>query len=144
MLATPADTIMVCDAGNDRVQELTLAGGFVRSFILKHPACIALQDDLLAISSNNALTAPISIFSYRRGGLLRVMGAIGIGSGQIVERVEGLAFSLDKKRLILADHSGGRLSVFKTTGQFLDHIGEGHIGKGGFNGLCVARSGVTN
>ena len=46
MCVTPAGNFLVCDNGNNRVQELTFDGHFVRSFAVPSPRSLALCGDV--------------------------------------------------------------------------------------------------
>jgi hypothetical protein len=65
---TPANTILVVDFGNNRVQELDLEGGFVRSFAVNWPSSVALKDDMLAVGTG--LDSVVLLFSYSTGDLI--------------------------------------------------------------------------
>jgi len=127
MCVTPVNSLLLCDYFNNRVQELTLEGTFVRAFAVRGPICVALNNDVLAVGTNYKNSLYIRLFSYPIGTPLRSFGPVGSGDGQIGGRAEGMRFTQDGRFLVVAENKNRRVSVFTVDGEFAMHIGVGVV-----------------
>ena len=108
MCFTPAGNLLVCDYYNNRVQELTLDGEHVRSFVVQNPYSLALCDDVLAVGTYSS--PHIRLLSYPSGAALREFGPQGAGDGQIGSLATGMRFTRDGRFLVVAECRNQRAS----------------------------------
>jgi WD40 repeat protein len=132
MCLTPAGNLLVCEYGNNRVQELTGFGEaepqHVRFIAVADVWSIALHSDMLAVGTDHGT---IELLSYTYGALIRVIGSKGTGPGQIGYRSEGLRFTPDGQFIIVAELDNERLSMFRVSdGGFVKLIGFGVVADG--------------
>ena len=131
------DVLLIADIGNDRVQSVTITGTILRSFKVKQPASLAVHGDLVAVGT---VPGPIEIHSLSTGRLIRSFGARGTKPGLIGDGASGLRFSPDGARLLVAEFSNHRLSMFTTAGTFIQNIGVG-LFKNGFKDVEFTAAG---
>ena len=142
--ATPRGTILVCDCGNRRLQEVTITGEHVRFLgagLLDDEVVFSLcmRGDIVALGKYGLNTdGRIVILSYSSGALIRKFGAFGSGEGQ-VKSVYGLSFSPDGRHILVADNAP-RLSLFTVGGAYVKTIGANMIGGGANDVLCSGSS----
>jgi len=133
---TPRDTLLVADFGNQRVQEVTMAGvhiGDIGAGVFGEGICgIACNDELIVVTKYGGLTPNrVLVFNYSTGELLRQFGPGGRGDGQIGHPT-GVRFTPDNQHIIVVDtYSNNRLSMFTVDGVFVKHIGVGVLGSFG-------------
>jgi DNA-binding beta-propeller fold protein YncE len=132
MCLTPAGNLLVCDNGNDRVQELTGLGEaepqHVRFIHVAGAWSIALHGDLLVVGTSRAT---IQQFCYASGAFIRSIGSEGSGPGQIGDQCEGLRVTPDGQFIVAAEYGNDRLSMFRASdGGFVKHIGAGVVADG--------------
>lgn len=121
---TPDNLMLVCDHGNSRVQLLTLDGSMQRAFNVHRPVAIAVYGNVVAIGSSAGI---IQLYSLATGDLIRRFGSAGAGPGELGGRASGFRFTPDGARLLVAEYSNYRLSLFTIDGVFLKHIGAGVV-----------------
>jgi DNA-binding beta-propeller fold protein YncE len=121
------DTILVCDMGNNRVQQLTVAGEFLSSFTVQRPVSIAVHGDTVAVGTCDG---PIEIYSLATGELIRRFGSHGDGPGQIGGCAAGIRFTPCGLSLLVAEWENHRMSLFTVDGVFIKHIGAGVLAEG--------------
>jgi hypothetical protein len=131
MCLIPAGNLLVCEYGNDRVQELTGLGEaepqHVRFILIAGAWSIALHGETLAVGTNGA----IELLSYASGVLICSIGSRGSGPGQIGYRCEGLRFTPDGQLIVSAEQGNKRLSMFRVSdGSFVKHIGADVVADG--------------
>lgn len=131
------DVLLVADIGNERVQSMTTTGTILRSFKAKQPASLAVHGDLVAVGT---VPGPIEIHSLSTGRLIRSFGVRGKNPGQIGDGASGLRFSPDGTRLLVAEFSNQRLSMFTPAGAFVQNIGVG-LFKNGFKDVEFTAAG---
>ena len=117
---TDDDTILVCDCGNNRVQQLTVAGDYLSSVTVQSPVSVAAHGDMIAVG---AYFGPIEIHSLATGEFIRSFGSSGNGPGQIGGCTSGIRFTPDGECLVIAEYCTSRLSLFTVNGVFMKHIG---------------------
>jgi DNA-binding beta-propeller fold protein YncE len=132
MHLTPAGKLLLCDYGNDRLQELTGLGEaepqHVRFIPVAGARSIALHGDTLAVGT---FDTTIQLLSYASGALIRSIGSSGSGPGQIGSCCEGLRFTPDGQVIVAAEDGNERLSMFRVSdGGFVKHIGACVVGNG--------------
>jgi DNA-binding beta-propeller fold protein YncE len=138
---TDDDTILVCDSGNNRVQQLTVVGEYLSSFTVRQPVSIAVQGDIVAVGTDDGL---IKIHSLATCELIRRFGSDGDGPGQIGRYATGIRFTPDGTFLLVAESSSGHLSLFTVVGVFVKHIGAGvlHVHAwGSYNDVSLGAGG---
>jgi DNA-binding beta-propeller fold protein YncE len=138
--ATPRGTILVCEYGNKRVQEITITGEHVRFIGEGHldddrVFGMCMQGDIVAVGKDGGNTdGRIVLFSYSTGALIRKFGSYGSGEDQM-KIVYGLSFAPDGRHILVADY-GSRLSMFTADGTFVKTLGTDVLGEGMKDVLC--------
>jgi hypothetical protein len=132
MCSAPAGNLLVCEYGNDRVQELTGLGEaepqHVRFIPIKYAWAIALHGDVLAVGTD---IGTIELLSYASGALIRSISVIGSGPDRMGDRCAGLRFTPDGRFVVAAEQDNKRLSMFRASdGGFAKHIGAGVLANG--------------
>jgi len=133
---TPRDTLLVADCGNQRVQEVTMAGVHVRYIgvgLFGDGICgITCNDEHIAVTKFIGATPNrVLLFNYSTGELLRQFAALGSGDGQIGQHPTGVRFTPDNQHIIVVDtFNNKRLSMFTVDGVWVKHIGVGVLGGG--------------
>ena len=130
-----AGNILVADAGNKRVQEVTLTGDHVRFIgvgVIDDPIWgIAANAELIVVGKYNCTSNHrIMVFDAVTGTFVRAFGDYGDAPGQLMDYCMGIRFMPDSRHIIVAEDNGdgrGRLSVFTLTGEFVRCIGEGEL-----------------
>jgi DNA-binding beta-propeller fold protein YncE len=122
-----ADSLLVCDLGNNRVQQLTVAGDYLNSFTVQRPVSIATYCDMVAVGSADG---HISIRSLARDELKCCFGTQGAAAGLIGWYASGVRFSPDGTCLLVVEYNNHRLSLFSIDGVFMRNIGSGVLGDG--------------
>jgi DNA-binding beta-propeller fold protein YncE len=121
------DTVFVAEYGNNRVQVLTPTLDF-RAFIgqgrLDHPAGVCANADVVVVSECSAHR--IAVFNRGDGALLRRFGSEGSGDGQL-NSPNGVCFLHRHRHVAVADLNNNRVSVFSIDGEFVGHVGVGHL-----------------
>ncbi len=121
MCLTPSGKLLLCDYGNNRLQELTHLGEeqpkFVRSIPAASVRSVALHADLLAVGTG---PPSIELLNYRTGAHIR-----SIEPNQIGGYCTGMRFTPDGKFIIAAEYRKLRLSMFRVEDcSFVKWIGE--------------------
>ena len=142
MCLAPNGTLLVCDFGNNRLQELTGLGeaepAHVRDINIARAATIAVHGDMVAFGT---FDAPVVLLSYASGAIIRTFGSHGTGRGNIGAQPGGLRFTLDGVYILVAEGTNKRLSKFRVSdGAFVDFYCEGQVSNG-FKDVEIAPSG---
>ncbi len=120
------DSVFVADYGNDRVQVLTPRLDF-HSFVgvghLSGPSGVCADDAVIVVSEE---AHRISVFKRGDGALHRRFGSGGSGDGQL-DTPYGLCFMSGHRHVAVADYNNSRVSVFSVGGEFVRHVGVGHL-----------------
>jgi DNA-binding beta-propeller fold protein YncE len=116
------DTFLVCDCYNNRVQQLTVAGEHLSSFVVQEPISIAFHGDMVAVGTHGG---PIEIHSLATGELIRRFESRGDDPYQKCEYATNIRFTSDGTCLLVAKWGNHRLSLFTVDGVFMKHIGVG-------------------
>ena len=78
--AIGSTNLLICDAGNNRIQEITLGGVFVRAINIVLPWSIAVHGDTIAVGVyRQPGDDVITLLSYATGAVLRSFGPCGPG-----------------------------------------------------------------
>jgi hypothetical protein len=125
MYLTPAGQVLVCENGNDRLQELSGLGEaepeHIRFIAVDDPLSIALHGDMIAVGIDGRT---VQLLNYASGVLIRSIGCEGSGPGGIGSHSFGLRFSHDGLFIVVAEGGNPRLSMFRVAdGSFVKHIG---------------------
>jgi DNA-binding beta-propeller fold protein YncE len=121
----PDGFVFVADSCNHRVQVLTPTldfHGFVGAGQLRDPRGVCANADVVVVSEANAHR--ISVFNRSDGALLRRIGSVGSGRGQL-DYPRGLCFMSHDRHVAVTDNSNNRVSVFSVDGAFIRHVGGG-------------------
>ena len=110
------DTILVCDGGNNRVQQLTIAGEHLSSFDVRLPYSIAVHGDMVAVGTRDC---PIEIHSLATGELIRCFELDVEGPGAMFEFATDIRYTLDGVYLLVAVFLRRQLSLFTVEGAFV-------------------------
>ncbi len=125
------DSLLICDAGNDRVVEVTASGVFLRAIAVKEgsrPYGIAYcgTNDVIAVSLR--LAHAVVLLQYESGTVKPEVtigsgtGAGGSCNGQ-VNHPSGVTFTADGRYILVADCANYRVSKFSaTSGAFIAHV----------------------
>jgi len=132
---TPRDSLLVAEHGNQRVQEVTMAGVHIRyigaGVFGDGVHGIACNGDHIVVTKYGCFTPNrVLVFNYSTGELLRQFVAHGSGDGHIGQLSTGVRFTPDNQHIIVVDMSNRRLSMFTVSGVFVKHIGVGVLGGG--------------
>jgi DNA-binding beta-propeller fold protein YncE len=118
------DTLLICDAGNDRVVEVSARGEFTRAIAVSRPWGIAERDGVIAVSMWAAHA--VVLLQYESGA---VKPEVAIGSGTAgnadgqLDHPLGVAFTADGRHIQVADYFNHRVSKFSaTSGAFVAHV----------------------
>lgn len=123
LCTTPdGDSVLVCEAYNNRVQEVQIVGTedtsryirFVGKDVLRHPEDMDCNKEVIVVTE--ALNR-ISVFSWRTGDLLSQFGSEGRGLGQLCGP-RGIRL-ISGARLVVADICNRRLCIFGLDGEFV-------------------------
>jgi DNA-binding beta-propeller fold protein YncE len=122
----PDDHVFVVDCSNHRVQVLTPALDF-HSFVgvgyVRTSAGVRANADVVVVSET--LAHRISVFNRRDGALLRQFGSFDSGDDCQLSYPQGVCFMSDHRRIVVADWSNHRVSMFSVDGEFIRHVGVG-------------------
>ncbi len=127
-VVSPASTLLVADKCNNRVQELTFEGQFVRRFPSSSPRAVACSSNasLLAAGSTDS-PCTITLHDFPSGELVRSFPLPAVGAR--ATRAEGLRFSLDSTLLYGVCHAGGVVFCCDLTGALIRTYGNGLVGR---------------
>ena len=120
-LDEPNQLIYIADCDNSRIQVVSFAGKFLKSFgqgILKVPWGIAVTEDNVFVTDTN-LHALLQ-FCKKDYKLVRRTGTQGRGEGQL-HRPSGLCIDYNGD-VYVAEYSNHRVSVFSKDLNFLKHL----------------------
>ena len=127
--ATPRGTILVCEYGNKRLQEVTIAGEHVRflgegHFDNEGVYGMCMQGDVVAVGKYGGNSdGRIVLFRYSRGALMRKFGSYGaFGEGRVKD-IRGLSFTPDGRHILVAQSLPPLLSLFTVDGVFVTRFG---------------------
>ena len=129
-------TILLAEAWNKRVQEVTLTGEHVRfigvGVIDYYIWSIAANAELIVVGKWGAASNDrIMMFDAVTGTFVRAFGDYGNAPGQLMKDCWGIRFTPDSCHIVVAESkfysTGGRLSVFTVAGEFVRCIGEGKL-----------------
>jgi DNA-binding beta-propeller fold protein YncE len=138
---TPTNNILVCDYDNNRVQEFTLDGTFVRSIPVAQAWCVALhaRSDLMAVGAYNSC---IHLLTYSSGKSIRKFGSPGKRPGQIDDECVCISFTPDGRHLLSAEYgSTNRISMWSVAGEFVRHTSVGVVASARKDIICVSNDG---
>ena len=132
---TARGTVMVAEACNMRLQEVTLAGEHVRFIgvgVIDASICgIAANSELIVTGkSDDTTNNRIMMFDAVTGALVRAFGSHGYAPGQLMAFCAGIRFTPDGLHIIVAENDGGsaimrsRVSQFSLRGEFVGSLGE--------------------
>ena len=123
------DTLLICDAGNDRIVEISASGDFCRAVAVKtnsFPFGIAYcgSGDVIAVSLYGAHA--VLLLQYESGAVKPDvtigLGAAGNGDGQLWAPL-GITFTADGRHILVADYGNDRVSKFNAvSGAFITHL----------------------
>ncbi len=118
------DTLLICDAGNDRVVEVSVRGEFMRAIAVSRPWSIAERYGVIAVSLSDAHT--VILLQYESGAVKPDVtigsGTRGNADGQL-DHPLGVAFTADGRHILVADYFNHRVSKFSaTSGAFIAHV----------------------
>ena len=123
-----AEHLLVVDADNERIQELTLDGTFVRAIgkgVIARPHGVACDGSLLAITETNWKTHRVSVLDFATGALRAQFGSKGGGTDQF-ESPCGITIDSDARLLYIADSGNVRVCVYTVDGAFVKTLGTSH------------------
>jgi DNA-binding beta-propeller fold protein YncE len=122
------DFVFVVEFGNHRVQVLTPRLDF-HAFVgvghLSYPVGVCANDDVVMVSEHSAHR--ISVLTRGDGALLHRFGSYGHEDGRLKFPL-GLCFMSGNCHVAVADGGNRRVSVFSLEGEFVHHVGVGHLG----------------
>ena len=131
---TPAGTLLVADKKNNRVQELTIEGSYIREFPSPKPRCVALSSHtapILAIGSSDG-TELLYLVDFNTGRRILSVPRMVYRSWEAAPgQCEGMRFSRDGSQILVICNTGRRVLAFDTaTGAFVRNYADGRSGVG--------------
>jgi hypothetical protein len=127
-------SLLVCECGNRRVQELTGLGEaepqHVRFISVASAWSLAVHCDLIAVSTD---TGHIQLLNYTTGRTVGSISCRGTGRCQLSfsRGCSSVRFTPDGQFIIAAEYENSRLSMFRVDdGSFVQHIGVGVVSVG--------------
>jgi hypothetical protein len=129
MCLSDAGNLLVCEPGNDRVQELSrlceAASSHLRFIQVPRACAVAVYGNVLAVGTINST---VVLLDYTTCDVLHTIGAAGCGPGHIGNMCTGLRFTADGSRVLVAEYANNRLSLFRVAdGSFESHAGAGLV-----------------
>lgn len=116
-----ADTLLICDSGNDRIVEVTASGVFLRAMPMgSYPWGIAYcgKSDVIAVTLVRQHS--VILLQYESG---LVKPGVTIGSRTAGNGPMGVAFTADGDGILVVDHHNHRVSKFSAvSGAFITHV----------------------
>ncbi|XP_031548974.1 tripartite motif-containing protein 2-like [Actinia tenebrosa] len=122
---TNTDIIIVTDHHQNRVLQFDVEGNFLKYYAEEHdihlPTGVAVSDEgnFMVLDSGNHCIKELN----SSGDLVRSIGKMGSGSGEIGERAEGITVD-HEGRLIVADTANNRVQVFHRNGRMALKFGD--------------------
>ena len=122
-----ADTLLICDAYNHRIVEVTASGVFLRAIAVTKgslPWGIAYcgASDVIAVSLCNS--HEVVLLQYESGAVkpeVTIGSGMGSSDGQL-SRPHGVTFTADGRHILVADWGNDRVSKFSAdSGSFIAH-----------------------
>jgi DNA-binding beta-propeller fold protein YncE len=122
------DTLLICDAENNRVVEVTVRGVFLRVIAMKNgsfPLGIAYcgVGDVIAVSLFQS--EAVVLVQYESGAVnseVIIGSGMGSGDGQLCAP-HGVGFTADGRFILAADWGNHRVSKFSAaSGEFIAHV----------------------
>ncbi len=123
LIVTPEGTILLSDAGNDKIHELDENGSLIRSFgglgsgngQFNNPSGMAISQDNKLYISDQA-NHRIQVLE-RNGTFVRKFGSNGTGNGQF-KAPYGIALTKEGK-VVVSEENGNRIQVLEQNGTFV-------------------------
>jgi DNA-binding beta-propeller fold protein YncE len=135
--------LLVADCGNRRIQELSLAGQYMRSIgvgtLAGGVVAVTCNDAVVVASQHDCATNRIAVFSYASGDLLRAFGSKGSLAGQLSLNT-GVCFAPNGSDILVADTGNHRVSVFSDQGDFMRYLSAPDVSLQNPTDLCVLDS----
>jgi hypothetical protein len=122
------DTLLICDAGNSRVVEITAGGEFLRAIAFErysHLYGIAYcgTKDLIAVSLITRSAKAVVLLQYDSGARKFEVTASFGSEGELPSNPRGVTFTIDGCHLLVVDSGDNRVSKFSaTSGAFIAHV----------------------
>jgi sugar lactone lactonase YvrE len=119
------DTLLISDAGNRRVVEVSARGEFMRAIAVDgRPWGVAQRDGVIAVSLRSSHA--VVLLQYESGAVKPEVtigsGTAGHADGQLDHPV-GVAFTVDGRHILVADYFNNRVSKFSAArGAFVAHV----------------------
>lgn len=117
MCLAPSGNMLVCEYGNNRVQELTGPSETTPTHVrditgIKQPCSCSMYDDMLAVGT---YVGTVVLLKYSTGAIIRSFASKGAGRGNIGNYAVGIRFTLDGGSVVVAEHDNRRLSKFRVS-----------------------------
>lgn len=131
---TSSGNLLVAEASNQRVQEITPTGEHVRFIgvgVIRGLLVGVAADDNSIVTSQHGLHR-IAVFDSHTGELRHSFGTKGKGTGQLCGNA-GVRLTSDGKHVLVCEADNNRLSLFSLQGEFVRTIGNP-------GSLCAPRS----
>ena len=119
---TPSDSILVCDAGHDRVIHVTLEGECIHEFPVLQPCSVAVHDQTMAVGTSNGI---IELYAFRAGEFISrfsIQRSPAPTSSKCLA-VLGLLFTADGSSLLFT-RKNSDLSLFSRGGVFVKQFAD--------------------
>lgn len=130
------DDILVCDRSHNRVQQLTFTGGWVATVAVSAaPACVALQNNVLAIGTESK---GVELRALGSGVFIRRIGHAQEGDTGPITSVQ---FTLDGSRILVAQYRHAGVFMYSIDGLLLKHVGADMLTQRNDGCLAVSSSG---
>ena len=90
------DVIYVCDNGNERIQKLTSSGTYISEFHVPHPQCIAIDYNMLYITTDTIAIYTTDGEAVNEGGAM-----CGVYKGVVVDEEHAYVCDYDNDQIIV-------------------------------------------
>lgn len=125
--------LLVDDYANNRLQEVTVEGAWVRYIGTGiwddgFPFSLTVHEDKVAVAKACGTANKVVMLSLATGKVTKKWGAAGKEPGQLGDKCEGIRFSPDGSLLVIAERDEKRASMFTCEGVFVRCIGVGVLG----------------
>jgi WD40 repeat protein len=119
--------VLVCDKGNNRIQEYDVTGVHVRSIPVQWPKAVACDGKVIIVGNDAFGGDNIAVFDYATGSPMKTFG---MGAADAKQRYcSGLCLSKDSSTLAVAE-TRGKLSLIDREGALLFRKGDSILADG--------------
>ena len=112
---TDANTLLIADFGNDRVQHWTTEGRHIATFATSiYPICVASRGEVVAVGTSSG----VCVYSLESGAMLHTWPNM--------DQICTVAFAENATTLMVSNHTQMTVGLFTLDGRLLKHISAGN------------------